>query len=460
MSNTAIKEFKMVSIEDLREHPSNPRIHPDSALDKLQRSIEEFGFTNPILVSQDGYILAGHARLKASKRAGLEEVPAIFLDLEGEMANAYLIADNKIQEETEWDLPVLKDLIEELDQLGNIDVELTGFSEEEIDELMDMFLIEDEPAPEEVQEEASKSLVERFIVPPFTILDGRQGYWRDRRKVWLSLGIKSELGRSGDSYKNVAFQTDSIKEKEKTAISVFDPVLCEIIYTWFSKKRAVILDPFAGGSVRGIVAGRLGREYHGIDIREEQVISNRSQVPNIPELKVIPKWYPGDSQEMGSILPEGLKADLIFSCPPYADLEVYSDNPKDLSNMEYPKFLAAYQNIIKQAVNRLKEDSFACFVVGDIRNKEGYYRNFVSDTIGAFLNAGMNYYNEAVLLTPNGSLAQRIGNGFADYRKLGKSHQNVLVFYKGNPKRIPERLGEIELEEYINAIENEQKKDQ
>ena len=324
---------------------------------------------------------------------------------------------------------------------------------------MDMFLIEDEPAPEEVQEEANKSLAERFIIPPFSVLDGRQGYWRDRRKVWVSLGIKSELGRSGDSYKNVTLKEDLMKGKEVAGTSIFDPVLCEIIYTWFSKRGAVILDPFAGGSVRGIVAGRLGREYHGIDIREEQVIANRAQVPNIPELRVIPKWYAGDSREMGSILPESLKADLIFSCPPYADLEIYSDNPKDLSNMDYPMFLAAYQDIIKQSVKRLKEDSFACFVVGDIRDKKGFFRNFVSDTIGAFLNAGMNYYNEAVLLTPNGSLAQRIGTSFGDYRKLGKAHQNVLVFFKGNPKKIPERLGEIQLEEYINAIEKEQSKD-
>lgn len=459
MKDSTIKEFKMVSIADLKEHPSNPRIHPDSGLDKLQRSIEEFGFTNPILVSTDGYILAGHARLKASKRAGLEEVPAIYLDLEGEMANAYLIADNKIQEETQWDLPVLKDLIEELDELGNIDIELTGFSESEIDELMDQFLIEDEPGAEEVQEEASKSLVERFIVPPFSVLDGRQGYWRDRRKVWLSLGIKSELGRSGDSYKNVSYKEDLMKEKQVSGTSIFDPVLCEIIYTWFSKKGSIVLDPFAGGSVRGIVAGRLGREYHGIDIREEQVLSNRDQLPEMPGLKINPCWYVGDSQNIDSILPNGFKADLLFSCPPYGNLEVYSDIPGDISNMEYPKFLAAYQNIIKQAVKRLKEDSFACFVIGDIRDKEGYYRNFVSDTIGAFLNAGMNYYNEAVLLTPNGSLAQRIGKSFGDYRKLGKSHQNVLVFYKGNPKNIPERLGKIEMEEYINAIEEDQKKD-
>ena len=80
------KQVKLVKISDLKEHPKNPRVHPKSALDKLVKSISEFGFTNPVLVSKDGFILAGHARCKAAKQAGIEEVPAIFLDLEGAKA--------------------------------------------------------------------------------------------------------------------------------------------------------------------------------------------------------------------------------------------------------------------------------------------------------------------------------------------------------------------------------------
>lgn len=143
MADKKLPEYKMVPVDELREHPQNPRIHPESAIDKLVRSIEEFGFTQPILVSKDGYILAGHARLKASKKAGLTEVPAIFLDLSGDMADAYLIADNRLQEETEWDLPILKDLIEQMDT-GNVDLELTGFSEDEIEDLMTQFYVEEE----------------------------------------------------------------------------------------------------------------------------------------------------------------------------------------------------------------------------------------------------------------------------------------------------------------------------
>lgn len=127
-------KVKKVNINDLKPHPKNPRVHPDSAIEKLERSIKEFGWTNPILVSRDGYILAGHARLKAAKKAGLEEVPVIYLPLEGAKAEAYLIADNKLQDETDWDEDMLKELINEIDSQG-VDLTITGFDLDEIEEL-------------------------------------------------------------------------------------------------------------------------------------------------------------------------------------------------------------------------------------------------------------------------------------------------------------------------------------
>lgn len=133
---SGINEFvKEYPIADIKPHPNNPRVHPDSAIEKLQRSIQEFGFVNPVLISKDGILLAGHARIKASKSQKLDHVPALILDLEGAKADAYLIADNKLQEETEWDLPVLKDLLEELDT-GEFPLELTGFEMPEIEDLL------------------------------------------------------------------------------------------------------------------------------------------------------------------------------------------------------------------------------------------------------------------------------------------------------------------------------------
>lgn len=144
-------EIKTVKINELKPHPKNPRVHPDSAIDKLVRSIKEFGWTNPILVSKDGYILAGHARLKAAEKAGIQEVPVIYLELEGAKAEAYLIADNRLQDETDWDLPKLKDLLQELDT-GEFDLELTGFDMGEIEDLMTQFHVPEEIIEDEVPE--------------------------------------------------------------------------------------------------------------------------------------------------------------------------------------------------------------------------------------------------------------------------------------------------------------------
>ena len=123
-------QVKMVRINELKPHPKNPRVHPDSAIEKLERSIKEFGWTNPILVSADGYILAGHVRLKAAEKAGIEEVPVIYLPLEGAAADAYLITDNRLHDETDWDDLLLKELLPKLEGF------FTGFSEKEIEKLV------------------------------------------------------------------------------------------------------------------------------------------------------------------------------------------------------------------------------------------------------------------------------------------------------------------------------------
>jgi DNA modification methylase len=231
--------------------------------------------------------------------------------------------------------------------------------------------------------------------------------------------------------------------------SIFDPVLCELAYRWFCPPAGLVLDPFAGGSVRGIVASKTGRQYVGVDLRGEQVAANREQAGAIcgdPQ----PVWIVGDSANVAT-LAQGVEADFIFSCPPYADLERYSDDPLDLSTMDYPSFLSAYRAIISACVGMLKSNRFACFVVGDIRDGKGFYRNFVGDTVAAFIDAGMKLYNEAVLVTAVGSLPIRVGRQFESGRKLGKTHQNVLVFCKGNPKMATEAIGPVE----FGSIEEE-----
>jgi DNA modification methylase len=228
--------------------------------------------------------------------------------------------------------------------------------------------------------------------------------------------------------------------------SIFDPVLCELAYTWFCPPNGAVLDPFAGGSVRGIVAAVLGRQYTGIDLRPEQIAANVEQAQAITPNNM-PRWIVGDSREA---MPDE-QFDLVFSCPPYADLEVYSDDPRDISTMAYPDFMEAYRAIVAGAVQRLRNDRFACFVVGDVRDKKGMYYNFVSDTIAAFQDAGAKLYNEAILVTAVGSLPIRVGKQFESGRKLGKTHQNVLVFVKGDPRKATQACGPVEIGDLQSA---------
>ena len=240
-----------------------------------------------------------------------------------------------------------------------------------------------------------------------------------------------------------------------TGTSVFDPALCEINYMWFSNKGDSILDPFAGGSVRGIVAVEMGRQYTGIDLRLEQVEANYDNATICSG--DIPKWICGDSVNIKD-LADG-EYDFLFSCPPYGNLEKYSEAENDLSNMADEEFDETYAEIIRNSVAMLKEDRFACFVVGNYRDKKGYLRDLVGLTVRAFEDAGAHYYNDFVFITPCGSLPIRAGKQFSATRKAGKTHQYVLCFVKGDAKRAAARLDKIEIPDLSEYEEDSMEKE-
>jgi hypothetical protein len=239
--------------------------------------------------------------------------------------------------------------------------------------------------------------------------------------------------------------SEAILEVGSTGTSIFDPVVCEIAYRWFCPPGGLVLDPFAGGSVRGIVASKLGRQYVGIDLRAEQVTANKEQADTLCG-EPMPKWIIGDSRNITALV-ETVAADFVFSCPPYADLEVYSDDPRDLSTLDYDEFRKAYSDIIAATCSILRDDRFACFVVGDVRDRKGFYRNFPGHTIEGFEAAGLRLYNEAILVTAVGSLPIRAGKQFVTTRKLGKTHQQLYIFCKGDPRKATEAVAEVEFGE-------------
>jgi DNA modification methylase len=633
-----------------------------------------------------------------------------------------------------------------------------------------------------VVERQKGPLAEKFLLPPFTILNAREGWWQARKDAWKALGIRSEIGRGGnllqlsaesEDYRtgegayskedqrraakaaapgggggpNSAYfsgatgpKTGSIQGKKNTAslkggltygltmdpykdqrvqknrvqgssqpglthhlscsaytkqgepipegvdtgTSIFDPVLCELAYRWFCPEKGQVIDPFAGGSVRGIVAALLGRKYWGSDLAGDQIVANEAQgrelvygdIPRVetfgrfrvvrddqvpggtkeralrlwlptlgvkkvvyatpaqgyaqvalarvgrelgievvlftaarkelhqrtltaqaygarieqvspgylavvekraadwakendaylcpfgldckefiralsaviqstpieepkevwcaagsgtlsraiqrawpnavvhsvavgrdPEVwegeysklhvydrdfaepaRIVPpfpscqeydakawevmqekgsdgalfwnvasdapplRWVQGDSRKTLDYAPE---ADLVFSCPPYADLEVYSKDPADLSNMEWAEFQQAYFEVIDKACQKLKNDRFACFVVGDVRGPDGTYRDLPGFTTRCFRKAGLELYNEAILVTAVGSLSIRAERQFHMSRKMGRTHQSCLVYVKGDAKRATDAVTGMRYEERQAMLEKQ-----
>jgi len=730
-----------MQIKEIKPNPDNPRTIKDEAFKKLCESIKrdpEFMVIRPIVVDDNGVILGGNMRYRAIQHLGMKEVPDDWVvkasNLTEEQQRRFIIVDNAPTGmagdwdidmlANKWDIPELLELGFDLDSLSDLDIGnladgLTG------------------------SRLGKSTLREKFVVPPLSVLDTRLGYWQDRKKAWKSLGIASETGRKENAlYKSKETKdpkfyykkakTEKLLGREISAkdfkakyyqgssgafasgTSIFDPVLCEIMYRWFTPPQGVVLDPFAGGSVRGIVASVLGRDYVGVDLRQEQVDANReqyesvrkkevslfeqaplptfdddnmpqmtcvekrgsiwvkrndefvigggrggkvrtcwslaqgatglvtagsrsspqvnivaqiarklgipcrvhtptgelspevrtaemagaeivqhkagynnviiararedakttgwreipfemecqeaidataAQVENIPseakrivipvgsgmslagllhglirygkripvigvivgadptdrldkyapkkwremvdlvksdlkydeyakqttiegleldpiyEAKCIPfikpddllwvvgirataatkseskkgdvVWHAGDSQNIDKIC-EGIQADFVFSCPPYYDLEVYSDDPRDLSNMNPDAFIKQYRDIIAKTCALLKNDRFAVFVVGEVRDSKGIYRRFVPETIQAFEDAGLRFYNDIVLVNAIGTVSMRVANQMVSSRKIGKVHQNVLVFVKGDPTKAAVACGPVE----------------
>lgn len=749
---------KRVRLAQTKPHPDNPRIHPpkgSAEYERLKASLADEYFDPLVWNKRNGLMVSGHYRRTVLIDEGFESADMVVVDWDEKSHKARMISANELL--GHYDEAKLLALVKD----GGLDPDLMGMTDERI-----AAILANSAPPEDKAKEARLTLSERFGVPPFSVLDARQGYWQERKRAWLALGIRSEIGRGGnllkmsdtikqpDAAKRAKAKpfntTDWIKQKglsggaqnipgtdeEWTGTSIFDPVLCELAYRWFVPRGGSILDPFAGGSVRGVVAGLLGRFYVGIDLRKEQVEANAIQwgkisfntladrtseaaepqasarkgstdapaastpvelidgyffkrddlfsLPGNPDanggkvralmmtiakakpsgivavgdrtstqlpraamvakyfdipcrlhtavgddtdgmataralgaeiiqhspgrLSQCKKWAHDDAAELhyllipwGNAMPEAilptasqvanLKArkikrlvvpcgsgftlaaimhgmeqfnvklpilaielgadpgpilnefapkdwgekfdvkfdrsklkfhdeappddqlfhnvpldpiyeakcvpflkegdclwivgrrsapakaakkeikpvkpmwitgdsnqvlgaghpvlkdafDFLWTCPPYFDLERYSDDPLDLSAAPgYPEFMSAFTMIIRRAGKLMNPNSFAGVVVGDIRDPEGLYRNFVSDTIAVFANAGFKLYNEAILVTSVGSLPIRIAKQFVSTRKLGKTHQNVLFFVKGDPRKATSKIGEVE----------------
>jgi DNA modification methylase len=417
-------EIQVKKLKDLKPNPLNPRKSSITQDENLKKSLEKFGVVEPIVFNkQSGYIVGGHFRVRELKKLGYKEVECVIVDLSPDDEKELLIRLNANTGDWDTDL-LLQDW--DADKLADwgVDIELT----------------EDK---EELKETAKRKLSEKFIVPPFSILDTRQGYWQERKRFWREL-----INDNGESrFESMGYFNPEYKEKNNLqtgfksigqSVSLLDPVLSEIINNWFGLPNSKTFDCFAGDSVFGYVSSYLGNQFTGIELRKEQADLNNKRIKGFNS-----KYICDDGQNVLKHI-EKNSQDLLFSCPPYFNLEVYSDLKNDASNQkEYRDFLKILENAFTDSIKCLKENRFAVIVVGDIRDKKGAYRRFVDDIKDIFKINNTILYNSLILIEQIGTKAMTV-NKSMDNRKIGKCHQNVLVFFKGDPKKIKEIYPKIE----------------
>lgn len=299
-----------------------------------------------------------------------------------------------------------------------------------------------------------KTLADRFIVPPFSVFNTHQPYFRDRVRMWNDLGLYTDKGRINTSYDNRRMKkySEKIGQKHKghSGISQFNPVVTEVMYKWFTPhKHSKILDIFAGGITRGGIAALLEHDYTGYDLNTEQISVNESiynDLQNKYNIKGTASWINDDCIKVKELQSE---YDMMLTCPPYFNLEKYTENEHDLSNCStYNDFLTLYKDRLAIAYGKLKDDTFTVIVVSDVRDKKTTeYYPLVADTITICRNIGWKYYNEIILYNDTGNLAITSGDYMNLARKVGRQHQNILVFYKGNIKNIKDKFGSLDREE-------------
>jgi ParB-like chromosome segregation protein Spo0J len=179
--------IEMLSVTELRPYSGNARTHSKRQVGQIVDSIRRFGFTNPVLISDDCEIIAGHGRVMAAKQLGLTTVPVVRLShLSAEERRAYVLADNKLALNAGWDTEILAIELQALIDL-DFDVTLTGFSLAEIDFTLDQAR-EASPsagddAADRIVEPSSGPAVTRMSISGFSAATGFCAAMRDRRRT-------------------------------------------------------------------------------------------------------------------------------------------------------------------------------------------------------------------------------------------------------------------------------------
>lgn len=186
-----MRRYENVEIEKLIPYKNNARTHSDEQIEKIAKSMKEFGFINPVLVDGNLNVIAGHGRILGAKKLGMKEVPCLFIeDLTEEQKRAYIIADNRLAEDAGWDKELLKIELEDLKNM-NFDITLTGFELEDFDFSMEETEVIEDEFDETVPEEPTSKKGEIYKLGKHFLMCGDSTDINDVEK--LMNGVKADM---------------------------------------------------------------------------------------------------------------------------------------------------------------------------------------------------------------------------------------------------------------------------
>ncbi len=259
-------------------------------------------------------------------------------------------------------------------------------------------------------------MIDRLGFLPSTI-------WKPDRSITATL--KEEVGDKSQCRKSLNAK-DSYRRNGVNGgkPSIFNPHLAQMILAAYCKYNSNIYDPFAGGGTRGYIASKMGHKYFGVELRKEEV----DRINNM-----FLKWrikFDIKIEDSVTYTPEKEKYNFSFTCPPYYNLEQYSNLDSDISNYNnYNTFLGGIKKVLTNTYNSLKPNSFCVWVVGNFRDKKGEMIHFNGDVVRLAKEAGFKFWDEIIWNGASTVALTRCGK-FISKRKAVRIHEYVLVFKK------------------------------
>jgi hypothetical protein len=437
---------------------------PKDQRDALRDNISKYGMREPLVVwKEKNTLVDGHNRYEICQELGIEPLITYYSFADEDDVKMFIIENQIIRrnlqpyEKIEVYLKV-KDALQKLGAAAKkehgkpkkhntllILAEKTGYSHDTVHKALYIAANADEASKDALREgratinqiysklrdKSRGGLAEKFIVPPFSIIDTTTDEWRLRKNHWKGMIGDLSKTRTGDWGNISSGSGANVLTVINEGTSNFDPVIVEVMLKWYAKTGDSIIDPFGGEQSKGFVCGKLGYKYCGIEIRQDQIDYN-VEIMTSAGLDTV-TYHCGDSRNILDLV-EGEEFDMCITSPPYYNLEVYSKS--DLSALgTYSEFIEGYEDILVKTASLIKPGGFFVIKVSEIRKENGEYYGFVGDTIQILRSTGLSFYNDLIIRNNIGTAALRASNNMRT-KKVVRLHQNLLVFYKGDPDEL------------------------